>query len=111
MMPMKAPTTLAENKYLSLELLVMLRMNKKFIQFMRENCPHVAGEKFAMDTIFKEEDNVKVEAQKLQLCFQNKKRCLIGMATGKLTWWSCVICSKLSTDVRTAAWITQKSSV
>jgi hypothetical protein len=46
----------------------MLRMNKKFMELMRENCPHVAGEKFAIGTIFKEEDNVKVEAQKFEFC-------------------------------------------
>ena len=35
----------------------MLRMNKNFMEFMRQHHPHVSDEKFALGTILTEEDN------------------------------------------------------
>lgn len=40
-----------------MELLVMLRMNKGFMEFMRTHYPHVARETFALGTILTVEDN------------------------------------------------------
>jgi len=40
-----------------MELLVMLRMNKGFMEFMRTHYPHVARESFSLGTVLTVEDN------------------------------------------------------
>ena len=47
--------TLLANK--EMEMLVMLRMNKKFMEFTRQHYPHVSDEQFALGTLLTEEDN------------------------------------------------------
>ena len=43
-----------------MELLVMLRMNKDFMEFMCTHYPHVASESFKFGTILTEEENKEV---------------------------------------------------
>ena len=46
-----------------MELLVMLRMNKDFMEFMRTHYPHVASESFKFGTILTEEENKEEEEE------------------------------------------------